>query len=105
MTDTEKISYGDELARATQALGELETQKKEVAAAIKSQIETKTAEINVKSRILANGYEYREIECRVDFNHPGKGVKSITRLDTFELVREEKMQPHETQAHLFKDKE
>jgi hypothetical protein len=43
----------------------------------------------------------REIECVVEFHKPKQGVKTIIRLDTGEVVREQQMSGGELQEKLF----
>lgn len=44
--------------------------------------------------------ETRSIECRVELDVPVIGTKSIIRLDTFEVVKEEPMTLEERQGKL-----
>jgi hypothetical protein len=47
----------------------------------------------------------RDMDCLIVLNTPRSGVKSITRADTGEIVREENMTPEEMQRALPFDPE
>lgn len=105
LTDTEIREKGQELARASQELTQAESDKKEVMAQFTAQITARKATIANLSTIIANGYEFRPIECYWKMNHPDSGRKSIIREDTFEIVRTAIMTSDDAQKSLFADEE
>lgn len=75
------------LARANQQLQELESRKKQVAAAIKSEIEEQAATIQRLARLVHDGYEFKDVEVGVAYDLPLRGQKTIYRKDTGEEVK------------------
>lgn len=83
-TDDEKMQMSQQLAVETQNKRRLEDQKKAVTSQYGSQINEKAESINSLSDKIAAGYEYRNIECTVQWHTPTKNKKLITRSDTGE---------------------
>lgn len=83
----ELAEMSQDLARATQARGSLEQQKKQVDAQLKAQIEEQNTAIGRLASSIVNGCEWRNVECRVELDTPDKGRKRIVRIDTGEEVR------------------
>lgn len=83
-TDDEKMQMSQQLAVETQNKRRLEDQKKAVTSQYGSQINEKAEAINTLSDKIASGYEYRNIECTVQWHTPTKNKKLITRSDTGE---------------------
>lgn len=83
-TDDEKMAMSQQLAVETQNKRRLEDQKKAVTSQYGSQINEKAESINTLSDKIASGYEYRNIECTVQWHTPTKNKKLITRTDTGE---------------------
>lgn len=54
-------------------------------------------EITVLSKRFSNGYEIKSVHCKVEFNEPTIGKKSIVRSDTNELVETLNMTAEEMQ--------
>ena len=91
------MSY--ELARETRELRALNESKKEVMADFTGKIKAKEGSIDRTSEHIANGYEYRMVQCEVEYDDPEPGMKSFTRVDTGE-VWEEPMTDLEKQGEL-----
>lgn len=91
LTDEEKLAISQRLSKACSDKEELELRKKEVSASLKASIEEQSSMIARDSRILQNGYEYRNVECMVTFNMPESGRKSYYRRDTGAFVRSAEM--------------
>ena len=87
-TDDEKMAMSQQLAVETQNKRRLEDQKKAVTSQYGSQINEKTESINTLSDKIAAGYEYRNIECTVEWHTPTKNKKFLTRSDTGETFIE-----------------
>ena len=83
-TDDEKMQMSQQLAVETQNKRRLEDQKKAVTSQYGSQINEKAESINSLSDKIAAGYEYRNIECTVQWHTTTKNKKLITRSDTGE---------------------
>ena len=83
-TDDEKMQMSQQLAVETQNKRRLEDQKKAVTSQYGSQINEKAETINSLSDKIASGYDYRNIECTVQWHTPSKNKKLITRSDTGE---------------------
>ena len=52
------------------------------------------------TRKLCEGWEYRDIKCKVLWNSPREGIKTLVRLDTGEEVAQEEMTFDEKQESL-----
>jgi hypothetical protein len=86
-TDEEITAAARDLARSTQKRASIEQRKKEVDAALKGEIEAEISVIGRLSTYINTGYEYRDVECRVELDTPVAGKKRIVRLDTEEEVK------------------
>lgn len=100
-TEDEIKEKGAALARSVQQQQLAQEEQKAAAAQFKERIERYNSEIGRYSREVSNGYEMRNIKCRVTFHTPTEGTKRIVRLDTGELVREMAMDGRELQDELF----
>lgn len=83
-TDEEKLEMSQVLAVETQNKRKLEDSKKAVMSQYGSQINEKAEAINTLSDKIASGYEYRNIDCFVEWHTPSKNKKTLTRSDTGE---------------------
>ena len=99
-TREERAELALTLARANQQLQELEGRKKQVAAAIKSEMEEQAASIQRLARLVHDGYEFKDVEVYFVFDRPLKGQKEVWRKDTEELVRMIPMSDHDRQEAL-----
>lgn len=80
----ETLGLSVDLANANNALVALENEKKTFTSQIGAQINEQKERISGLSQKVALGYEFREVECRVDFQTPDPGHKTVTRMDTGE---------------------
>jgi uncharacterized FlaG/YvyC family protein len=99
LTEKEKTNLSSEIAKAISDRASAEAKLKEVSASIKAQIAQLDAEISEKALQINNGYEYRNVECRMDKDYR-LGTVTITRLDTGEVIRERPMTGEERQMEL-----
>jgi len=99
LTDAERLDLGRRLALEQQHLAESEDRKAEVAAAIKAEIESHEKTINLLSRTLNHGYDYREVECEVHLDFNSNRV-AVARTDNGEVVEERAMTADERQREL-----
>jgi hypothetical protein len=102
-TEEEMKTKASELSLALQRKERAEMDQKAAQAQFKERIEAQTNIISRVSREYQAGYEYRDIECSVEFHTPTPGSKRITRIDSGELVRECAMRGEELQENLFED--
>ena len=102
-TEAEMKAKASELSLALQRKERAEMDQKAAQAQFKERIEAQTNIISRVSREYQAGYEFRDIECGVEFHTPTIGSKRITRMDTGELVRECAMRNDELQENLFAD--
>jgi hypothetical protein len=99
-TDTEIADAARDLATANRKRTSLEQRKKEVDSAIKAEIEAENSIIARLSQLIGTGYEYRDIEVRIELDTPEAGKKRIVRLDTGEEVAVKFMTESEKQMCL-----
>ena len=99
LTEKEKTELSAKIAKAISDRASAEAKLKEVSASIKAQIAQLDAEISEKALQINNGYEYRNVECRMDKDYR-LGSVTITRLDTGEVIRERPMTAEERQLEL-----
>ena len=85
-TRDQRAEFALELARKTQHLGELDQQKKEVASALKAQIEEEIAKQQKLARFVNDGYDFRDVEIRWMMNYPRSGQKTAVRIDNEEAT-------------------
>lgn len=97
-TVEEKAEIAQELARKTSDLSTVEDQKAQRMAQFKAQIEETKSSINIACKKLNNGFEYRMIECSVDYNTPKFGKKSFFRKDNGDFVCSETMTVEELES-------
>lgn len=86
-SDSEIADRAKILAAATRKRAELEQRKKEIDSDLKGQIEAQNSIVGRVSDLIAAGFEYRDVECRVDFDSPEVNMKTVVRLDTGEEVK------------------
>ena len=99
LTEKEKTELSAKIAKAISDRASAEAKLKEVSTSIKAQIAQLDAEISEKALQINNGYEYRNVECRMDKDYR-LGAMTITRLDTGEVIRERPMTSEERQMEL-----
>jgi uncharacterized FlaG/YvyC family protein len=99
LTEKEKTELSAKIAKAISDRASAEAKLKEVSASIKAQIAQLDAEISEKALQINNGYEYRNVECRMDKDYR-LGSVTITRVDTGEVIRERPMTAEERQMEL-----
>ena len=99
-TDAEKLEMGRDVARLNQEKRRLDQKLTEIKKQLTGEISGKETEIDRLMDLLSNGYEYRQVECRIDLDTPKQGQASIIRLDTEEVVRVRRMTDDEMQIEL-----
>jgi hypothetical protein len=91
------------LAQACQRKQAAVEEKKAATSQYAERISTEDALIGKTSRELNQGWETRPIDCKIIYNLPNTGIKSIYRIDTEELVKTASMTNDELQDTLFQD--
>lgn len=99
-THDELLEQAKLLAEANRQKQRLEDDKKNIVAEYTSRIASKTLDVAVFSEKVTNGYEHRDVECRVVYDVPKAGMKTIYRNDTGEKVDERQMNDEERQLKL-----
>lgn len=79
---------------------DMEADHKAVKANLKQRAEAVTAEIGRLARLVGDGFDVRDVQCRWDYGRPSENQKTLVRLDSNEDVRTEMMLPHERQEML-----
>lgn len=90
-TSPEILEISKRLAEKNGNVVTLEDEKKRATKDYAARIATVENEVSDLARKVTNGYEFRDIDCRVVFDTPKPGMKTITRLDTMEQVGIEEM--------------
>lgn len=85
-TPDEITAAAHDLATANRKRDGIEQRKKEVVASLKSEFEEQNSAIAQLANLIAMGFEYRNIEVRIELDTPEPGKKTIVRLDTGEEV-------------------
>ncbi|HET6372678.1 MAG TPA: hypothetical protein VFG76_05190 [Candidatus Polarisedimenticolia bacterium] len=99
LTDAEKITFGEELARLRREYAELEIEAAESAKGYRDQLAAKWERMGLVSEIYETGQEEREIECAVIPDHAALMI-TYRRTDTGEVVGERLMDEEERQGLL-----
>jgi hypothetical protein len=99
LTESEVLEKGKELAKLQQDKVSAEEQAKSAAATFKDKITAAQSNINILSRDISNGYEYRSIDCYWEYDYPVR-QKRLIRTDTEEVVKTEEIPASEIQANL-----
>lgn len=73
----ETLGLSVDLANANNALVALENEKKTFTSQIGAQINEQKERISGLSQKVASGYEFREVECRVDFQTPTPATRPL----------------------------
>lgn len=101
-----------ELAKKTKELSSLAEEKKTVTSQYSARLNEVKATTNKLSNQVADGWEYREIDCEVIYHKPQQGKKTIIRKDTDKIAMIETMseydhnlfnQPEETPAEALRN--
>ena len=99
LTDVELLTHSKDLAKLNQDLVEKETRKKEVASDYAAQLSAITSTIQVESRKVATGIEYRFVECQWVPNFT-EDINELFRLDTGEIIETRAITQQDRQAEL-----
>ena len=86
LTEDEYQSKSKELSRLIREKAAHEEQKRSSAQYYKELIDNTQKDIEDILPVVESGEEERPVHCRIEFNVPEKGLKTVTRLDTGEKV-------------------
>lgn len=87
-TESELLSLSEDLAVKNQDLMSTENEKKSVVSQYGSRINEPKEGIGALSNKVANKFEYREVDCEVEYHKPEEGSKTLIRSDTGESFTE-----------------
>lgn len=104
-TAEEMNAKRDRIANAMLEYDGVEDAKKLAARQYSEHLKGLRGEMRGLAKAINNGGENREVECLTTFHDPEPGFKTITRLDTGEVVRQEPMDDEEKQDNLFDQKD
>ena len=99
LTEEEVREAAEKLAKLTDDIEGKEADKKSVASQYKADIDRLTGDARASAALVRNKYEYRQVECREEFDYDHFTV-SVMRLDTGETVRTRALTTAEKQAEL-----
>jgi hypothetical protein len=99
LTPEETLDKGKELAKLQQDKVSAEEQAKSAAATFKDKIQGAQSSINILSRDISNGYEYRMVDCYWEIDYI-KRKKILIRTDTGEVVKTEDVSASEMQKEM-----
>jgi len=100
LTETELLKLAREMAKAQADLMAAQNRKAEIVSELNAAIKKHHADVEEFSRTVGNGYVYRDIDCRVIFDHPEPNLKTVIRLDDFSEVSSERMTDQERQLSI-----
>ena len=85
-SDEEKLVLSMELAKVNQEVNKIEEAKRTANAEFRQKIAETSERVNDIAMKISSGYEYREIECEVQYHTPKRNQKTLTRTDTGEVM-------------------
>ncbi len=100
LTDEEQREYGVALAIAYEDMETVEAEKKRQTDHFKDRIAGLQAKADTLRHKVSTGQEWRDVECVVTFGVPMADRKTITRIDTGEVVETTWMTEAEKQLNL-----
>lgn len=103
LTDSEKLTYGEEVGNLDGEIIAKEAEKKDFNDQINNQIKGASARIRDLATNLRRGSEERLVDCEWRFGIPDKNSKVLVRLDTDEVVETKALTPEDRQLWLGED--
>ncbi len=98
LTEKQKAELGEQMSKVEIEINQLEIQKKNTVAAFTEKIKDLESELYGLAKKFEENTEQIEVDCRVEFNTPERGKKTIIRLDTNSIARVEDMSEFEIKA-------
>lgn len=99
-TAEDHLKNCDEVARLMDAQVQMEMTHREIKAGLKQEEEALSSNISKYVGFIRDKYEYRKTPCRWTWDMPHSGMKSLYRIDTWELVDVKGMENYERQQLL-----
>ncbi len=100
LTNDEKLEISAAMSESISRKRNLEDELKSYSTSKKAEIQAHDSEITKSSELIRRGYDYRRVECELVFDYVA-GIKTLTRLDTGEIVYTKKIQGEEAQLNLM----
>mgnify|MGYP001614772107 CR=1 FL=1 len=100
LTQEEIVECAKSLAKTTNELRDCEARKMEVTSQFAADLKKLKATTDSISIKISNGYEHRDVECSWSFDYV-KDTKTLTRLDTGEIVRTSQLTIEDRQGKLL----
>lgn len=97
LTRDEIAAMGMEIVGYRDEIEQLEEQKKAAADLFKSQISGLEERAKGVMKTMRQGWRIEEVEADVIYNHPVKGMKTIIKKHTQEVIRQEAMTDQDRQ--------
>lgn len=94
LTDHERLVKGRLLAESDADCFRIEEEKGQVAAQYAAQLKTATSRRHELASTIRQGYEFREVECRIERTYTEREVM-VVREDTGEVIERRGMNPTE----------
>ena len=101
-TDAERLEKGFEIAEKQAKLAELDGDLKSIKTQLGAQMVEAQARIDSLCNQIRTGYEFRQIECRIEYDWESETKRTI-RNDTGETVRTDPISDDERQTKLELD--
>jgi len=100
-TADELRGLGEELARETSSMLDLEKKRAARSSELAGQIKAAGARCATIAAEINNGYRIEQLECIISYNDPCEGRKRYVRVDNGDVIRECDMDALERQRDLF----
>lgn len=94
-SEEEKDEMKEKLVHEEIELNKVENEKKSVMKGMNQEIEEHKATIKKLSLLIHSGKEQRYINCKILYNTPNVGAKTIIRTDTDEIIERISMSSNE----------
>ena len=94
LTNIERLEKGRALAEADAECARIEEEKAQVATQYAARLKTATSRRHELAGAIRQGYEFRDVICRVQFIYPDREVV-VAREDTGEVIERRGMNPTE----------
>lgn len=95
----ELLEFGKKLSHHIDTVAGIQAAKKQSASEFKAMEEKAVEEMTATARVISTGIQYRDVECRVMFDHR-RGIVETFRCDTAEIVDVRRMKDYERQISI-----
>jgi hypothetical protein len=102
-TPEEMAEKAQVVAQSYQRLAGAKEEKAAAASQYAERIKSEEALLGKTTREMSQGWETRPVDCKIAYNVPNTGIKTIYRGDTEEILKTESMSQDELQERLFED--